>query len=181
MSGTVAVRNNNSAQSYKEPQKVYTLRTSQYTSTTEPLPRPTAPTAPAPPSGGGRMTRFNGRTASFVAQGAAQHVQVPKGIPGIFGNQTVIIMAWMIALAIIFYAEWKEHHILARPKRLWFTSLVYGILCVVGMVEALVPLATALAVGYTIVLGWQFFNEQGQFENAIKNDGGGSGGGGGKR
>lgn len=137
------------------------------------------------------MSRFNSRTAVIIGQGAAQQVQVPKGVPQFLGNQTMIIMAWMVALAIIFYAEWKDHHILARPKRLWYTTLVYGILCVVGMVEALVPIASALAIGYTIVLGWQFFNAQGQFEQATSGGGsstnsgngggGGSGGGGGKR
>lgn len=187
MAGTVAVRGNNSAANYKQPQKVYTLHTSQYSSSTAPPPRPSAPSSPSMPSGptvpsgGGRMSSINAKTVSVIGQGAAQQVQVPKGIPSIFGNQSVIIMAWMIALAIIFYAEWKEHGILARPKRLWYTSLVYGILCVVGMVEAVVPLATALAVGYTIVLAWQLFNQQGQFEQAAKNSGGGSGGGTGKR
>ena len=188
-SGTVAKRGSSSTASYAPPRTTYTLKLdpSQYSSTTAPPPRPSAPSMP---SGGERVTRFNGRAAAVIGQGAAQQVKVPKGIPAIFGNQTVIIMAWFVALAIIAYAEWKQNNILARPKRLWYTTLVYGILCVVGMVEALVPLATALAVGYTIVLGWQYFNAQGQFEQATgggsstnngSGNGGGGGGGGGKR
>lgn len=179
MSGTVAVRQPNNTSSYTPPRTTYTLRLSpsQYSSSTAPPPRRSGPAPYSSMPSGGRTLRFNTRAATVISQGAAQQVEVPKGIPSIFGNQTVIIMAWMVALAIIFYAEWKEHGILARPKRLWYTSLVYGILCVMGMIGALVPLVTALAVGYTIVLGWQYFNREGQFTAAAKDSGGGSGGG----
>lgn len=91
------------------------------------------------------------------------------------GHAGVIIVAWGLALAIIFWDEWKNNHVFARPSRLWWTSLVYGILAVVGMSGALLPIANALAIGYTIVLAWQYFNGTGQFTTASTSGGGGGG------
>lgn len=130
-----------------------------------------ASTNPTPPIGGRVKT-----VAVNVASRGAQSVAVPKPVPAAFGRASMIIVAWGIALAIIFWDEWKRHHIFARPSRLWWTTLVYGILAVVGMSGALLPIANALAIGYTIVLAWQYFNGSGQFAPASGNGSGDSGG-----
>lgn len=101
--------------------------------------------------------------AAYIASQSAQTVSVPKGIPQFMGHASTMIMAWAVAMAIITVDEWHVNKILPRPSRLWWTTLVYGILAVVGMSSALLPLANALAIGYTIVLLYQYFNKSGQF------------------
>lgn len=138
----------------------------------------TQPGTPQYPSGyyvPGRQYRSR---AAYVVGQSAQHVNVPRGVPQFMGNATVIIMAWGIAIAIIFWDEWKTHGVFARPSRLWWTTLVYGILAVVGMSGAVLPIANALAIGYTIVLAWQYFNGTGQFASTGGGTGGGTGGSG---
>jgi len=82
---------------------------------------------------------------------------------GFLGGQNAIVVAWAGAMAIVSVDEWKANHILPRPSRLWWTTLTYALLCVMGAVDALTPLANALAIGYTIMLLWQYYNKSGQF------------------
>jgi len=102
------------------------------------------------------------RLAGSLARGAV-NAEVPAGLPKILGDSQLIILAWIGALAVISWDEWHKHHVLPRPSRLWFTTLVYGILSLMGMVPGLAPLANIMAIGYTIVLVWQYFNKNGQF------------------
>jgi hypothetical protein len=106
-----------------------------------------------------------------------QQVRVPKNVPQFLGNARIIGYAWLAAMIMIGFDEWHNNGILPRPKRLWGASLVYGVLALVGMVDAMVPIANAFAIGYLIMLIWQFYNGQGQFsgESATKNQGGTSG------
>lgn len=101
--------------------------------------------------------------AAYVASRGAQSVNVPQGVPSFLGHASTMIFAWIVALGIITWDEWHRHHILPRPSRLWYTSLVYGILMLAGMSGPILPLMNALAVGYTIVLAYQLFNKSGQF------------------
>jgi hypothetical protein len=64
---------------------------------------------------------------------------------------------WIIAMILIGFDEWHNLNVLPRPSRLWDTSLVYGVLVMLGFVDVMVPLANALAIGFTFQLLWQYF------------------------
>ena len=89
--------------------------------------------------------------------------KVPRPVPQWLGNARIIGYAWVGSMVLVGFDEWKNHGILPRPVRLWDTSIVYGLLALASVVEPLIPLLNALAIGYTIMLLWQFFNGQGQF------------------
>ena len=94
-------------------------------------------------------------------------VQVPSGVPAILGNREIIFGSWAIAMALVSWDEWKTHGILPRPLRLWDTTFVYAGLVLLSIPDALVPLASALAVGYTIALLYQFFSGSGAFSSGV--------------
>jgi len=93
----------------------------------------------------------------------ARQVSTPPMIPRWLGNQRVIAYSWIVAMVLVGFDEWKNHGILPRPVRLWDTSIVYGLLTLVGFIDVMLPIANALAIGYTIVLLYQFYNGSGQF------------------
>lgn len=92
--------------------------------------------------------------------------RVPKPMPQWLGNARIIGYSWVAAMILIGFDEWKNNGILPRPARLWDTSIVYGLLAIASVVDVLVPLLNALAIGYTIMLLWQFYNGQGQFSSS---------------
>lgn len=121
---------------------------------------------------------------SFTARWGAR-LPATRRTGGRLGSQRIIIMCWFAAMGIICYDEWKQNGILARPARLWWTSLFYGLLALAGFIDALIPLLNVIAIGYTIMLAWQYFNREGQFAVSGGSGGGSgsgsSGGGGGGR
>lgn len=66
-------------------------------------------------------------------------------------------------MAMVSWDEWDKYHILPRPARLWDTTKVYGILAVASIADSMVPLANAIAIGFVVVLGYQYYNKSGQF------------------
>src|SRR5215469_11870993 len=125
----------------------------------------TSPAQNPPPGYMPPAVSYRSRTAYLISQGA-QQVPVPKNVPKAFGNSGLIVFMWIAAMGLVAADEWKNNKILPRPSRLWRTSLVYGILAGIGMAGALLPLANALAAGYTIVLAYQYFSGGGQFDHA---------------
>lgn len=113
--------------------------------------------------GGGRWAGRVGRTSAVLGNGAAR-TQVPKGMPQIFGNARMVTYVWVTAMGVIFVDEWHRHHILARPARLWWTSLFFGLLSIATMGTAFIPIANAMAFGYLMVLLYQYYNGEGQFK-----------------
>jgi hypothetical protein len=87
----------------------------------------------------------------------ARQVNVPNGLPRILGNRSVIFNSWMIAMAIVSFDEWHNLKILPRPLRLWDTSLFFGMLAMFSVADVVVPVANAFAIGYTIMLLWQYY------------------------
>lgn len=85
------------------------------------------------------------------------------GQPKVFRNKRTIFYMWIIAMALISFDEWHNNHILPRPSRLWYATLFYGLLSLSAFVDVTVPIANALAIGYTIMLLWQYYNGGGQF------------------
>lgn len=105
----------------------------------------------------------------------ARYVNVPKPLPRFIGARPIILYAWMGAMILVAFDEWHTNHIFPRPSRLWYTTLVYGMLGMLGIIDPLVPIANALAMGYTVTLYYQYFNESGQFTNATTAGGSTSG------
>lgn len=89
--------------------------------------------------------------------------RVPSGVPPFLGNREIVFGSWAVAMALVSWDEWKVNGILPRPLRLWETTLVYLGLALLSVVDAFVPLANAFAIGYTIVLLYQFFTGKGSF------------------
>jgi hypothetical protein len=97
------------------------------------------------------------RMINRIPAGARQ-VNLPGGAPRFLGDRGTIFYAWTIAMLVVGYDEWHNLNILPRPSRLWDTSLVYGLLALMAVVDPLVPIANALAVGFTISLLWRLYN-----------------------
>jgi hypothetical protein len=107
-----------------------------------------------------------GRASTFAHRLSGQpiaQVKVPRNVPPFLGNAKIIGYAWFGSMIMIGIDEWKNNGILPRPKRLWGASVVFGGLALVAAVDALVPIACAFAIGYFIMLVWQFYNGEGQF------------------
>lgn len=110
-------------------------------------------------SGAGQQQRRGYYSASY----RPQRTSVPKGVPSFLGNRQVIFMAWAVAMAVICWDEWHNNNILPRPQRLWYGSLLYGLLALVSTVDPMVPLCNAIAIGYDITLLYQYYGKTGQF------------------
>lgn len=151
-------RRNQAIQDSNSPRTEYILRLapSQYSSTT-------APPSSSGGGGGGRVRQRIARTSGALGNAATQ-TTVPKGVPQFLGNQRTITYAWFAAMGVIVVDEWKNNHIIARPARLWWASVFYGLLALGGMITSLIPLMNALAIGYLFVLLWQWYNGEGQFK-----------------
>jgi hypothetical protein len=113
--------------------------------------------------GGGRRFDYRNSWVHRTMSSPPKQVPVPDKVPRFLGNNMVVSYAWLGSMILVGVDEWKNNGILARPVRLWTTSLVYGILALAGMIDALIPLVNAFAIGYFIMLLWQFFNGSGQF------------------
>jgi hypothetical protein len=129
-----------------------------------------------PPSQGGRTPRTEYvyvrdeqtgrrgyRQVSYGQNGQAQRSRVPSGVPSFLGGRMIIFGSWGAAMALVTWDEWAHNNILPRPLRLWETTMVYAGLALLSVVDAMVPLANALALGYTLVLVYQFFTGGGNF------------------
>jgi membrane protease YdiL (CAAX protease family) len=90
-------------------------------------------------------------------------VPVPAQMPGWLGDRRMIVNLWLVSMAVIAFDEWHNYGVLPRPARLWWTSLTYGLLMIAAIPDPLVPIANALALGYTLVLAYQYFSAEGQF------------------
>lgn len=86
-----------------------------------------------------------------------------SGWPSILRRRSFITGAWGIAIILVAFDEWKYYGVFPRPKRLFDTSMVYLGLMGLSVIDAFVPLANALAAGYTLTLLWQYYNGGGQF------------------
>jgi hypothetical protein len=113
--------------------------------------------------GGGGPFNYRNSWVHRTMTAPPKQVPVPNHVPRILGNNMVVAYAWLGSMILVGVDEWKNNGILARPVRLWTTSLVFGVLVLVGMIDALVPLVNAFAIGYFIMLLWQYFNGSGQF------------------
>lgn len=112
--------------------------------------------------GAGQQQQQGGRSIRYTG-GPLKKVGVPRGLPPALGNAKMVGYMWVIAMIVVSFDEWHNHGILPRPSRLWWTSLTYGILAIVGMVDPLIPLMNALALGYTLMLITQYYQGSGQF------------------
>lgn len=118
----------------------------------------------------GDQNQGQSRTQRVISWRPQPHAQVnmPRPIPQWLGNARIIGYSWVAAMILVGFDEWKNHGILPRPVRLWDTSIVFGLLALASVVEPLIGLLNALAIGYVIMLLWQFYNGQGQFGDTSK-------------
>lgn len=93
-----------------------------------------------------------------------RQVKIPAGLPPILGNRQIVFYAWIGAMILVGFDEWHNYRLLPRPSRFWYTSLFYGLLTLGSIVDVMVPLVNAFAIGYTIMLLWQYYNGSGQFD-----------------
>lgn len=112
---------------------------------------------PPQPDMPGRVTRAWNRVPSQPVNST-----IPSNMPSFLranpvNNRSVVFNAWVIAMIVIGFDEWHNNNILPRPARLWDASLVYAVLVMLGFVDVMVPLANALAIGYTFMLIWQYY------------------------
>lgn len=114
------------------------------------------------PKVGGSALR-NGMSKLPNGSGANVAVKLPFGVPRFLGARSVLLFAWMAAMAMVSLDEWHTNHILPRPARLWYTSLLFLLLAMVSTIDILVPVANLFALGMIIVLGMQYYSGTGQF------------------
>lgn len=105
----------------------------------------------------GRLSRMWNRVPQQPARSDSwNHLPAPLR-HGALNNRSVVFNMWIVAMILVSFDEWHNLGILPRPARLWDTTLIYGVLVLLGFVDAMVPLSNALAIGYTIVLLVQYF------------------------
>lgn len=110
----------------------------------------------------GLIQRSHEATASFVSRfERPQQVNVPSQVPRFLGNRSTVLYAWLGSMALISWDEWHNNHILPRPSRLWSATWVYMFLILLAFSDFLTPIANALAIGYTIMLAWQYYQGSG--------------------
>lgn len=114
-------------------------------------------------SGGRRNQTVTTSQGGKTSTQSTRDVRLPEGVPKVLANENIIFGAWIAAMIIVAFDEWHNYRMLPRPSRFWYTSLTFGILTLLGMFNAILPLANALAVGFTIMLLWQYYNGSGQF------------------
>jgi hypothetical protein len=81
-------------------------------------------------------------------------------------------------MVLIAFDEWHNNHIMPRPSRFWYSSIVYAGLALASFIPGILPIVNALAMGYTFMLLWQYFNGSGQFSGEAGTTGEAEGGGG---
>lgn len=111
------------------------------------------------PGGGGQA--FPQRVTSRVRQ--EPRSVGTHGWPNWMGRRPILAYGWAISMVIVGVDDWKNNGIMPRPSRLWSVSLFYGLLALASIVDALVPLINAIAIGYTLMLLWNYLNKAGQF------------------
>jgi hypothetical protein len=124
---------------------------------------PSPPPGPAPGRPG---FNYNGGFLYRQFQrvpGGGQQVQTPGGVPRFFGNRSLILLAWVAAMAMVSLDEWHTYGILPRPARLWYTTTTYLLIAAASTVDALVPICSIFAIGLTITLAYQYYSGTGQF------------------
>lgn len=101
---------------------------------------------------------------SFNKVSAGQVKKNPGGaLRSFLSSSGTIPVAWGISMLLVGVDEWRRHGILARPARLWWTSIAFFILAILAHFDALAIIANLLAWGFVLQLAYQYFNKTGQF------------------
>lgn len=113
--------------------------------------------------GGGGGSKTSNFMSKIPGKSGNVAVRVPFGAPKFLGARSVLLFAWMAAMAMVSLDEWHTNHVLPRPARLWYTSLTFFLLAAVSTIDVLVPLTNLFALGLIIVLAMQYYTGTGQF------------------
>lgn len=92
-------------------------------------------------------------------------VRTPNRVPSFLGTRPILFGAWGVAMLALSADDWFNNKILPRPSRLWWGTLLYGMLALLSISDGMVPLANALGVGYAIVILWDLLG--GKFGNEL--------------
>lgn len=84
--------------------------------------------------------------------GGSTPAPTPKHVPAFLGSRSVIMFSWGVAMVLVSLDEWKTHHILPRPARLWDTSITFLLLAGASTLDVLTPLCSAMAIGLVVAL-----------------------------
>jgi hypothetical protein len=137
-----------------------------------------APQAPGPGPGGGPRTEYvyvqdqggggggERRWGLSYIRNEPRQVSTPSRMPSFLGRRSVLGTTWFISMVVVGFDDWHNNGVLPRPSRLWYTSLAFGLMALASLVEALVPIINLIAIGFTLMLIWQYYNKQGQFSGA---------------
>lgn len=135
------------------------VESSYYTYNTRYIPPP-GPPGPDRTTFGIRVRGYGERVPGW---NQPLKVKIPKQVPPFFADRRVIMNTWFAAIIIVVWDEWHNYGILPRPKRLWYTSLTYGLLMLASVADPLVPITNMMAIGFTFVLLYQYYEGAGQF------------------
>jgi hypothetical protein len=136
------------------------------------------PQAPGPSSQGGPRTEYvyvqdqggggggQRRYGLSYVRNEKRQVNTPNWAPSFLGHRSVLATTWIISMVVVGVDDWHNNGVLPRPSRLWYTSLAFGLMALASIVEALTPIINLIAIGFTIMLIWQYFSKQGQFSGA---------------
>lgn len=146
-----------------QPTSVYTpVRTRRTYDTYNTTTAGSPPEQPYPGGGGGGGRLYN--MWQRTPQGPIR-VPVSPGVPRFLGARPILFYAWIFAMAMVAWDEWSRYKILPRPARLWDTTKLYGILAIVSVVDVAVPFTNAIAIGFVITLGYQYYSKTGSFSS----------------
>lgn len=90
--------------------------------------------------------------------GGSQPAPTPRYVPSFLGSRSVIMFSWGVAMILVSLDEWKTHHILPRPMRLWDTSLTFMLLAGASTLDVLTPLCSAMAIGLVVALLMNYYS-----------------------
>ena len=99
-----------------------------------------------------------GRAGNYLRGAAARQVRTPPHVPHFLGSSKVIKGAWLGSLVVVSIEAIQNYGVLPPPGRLFWISGTFMLLGVVGQIDALLPIVNALAIGFFLVLLWQYFS-----------------------
>lgn len=130
--------------------------------------------APEPQPVPGAVRRALARAGRFTwnaVPGRQRADRVPMDprlpLPGWLADRRVLVACWASTLVFIALHERQLGYPLPRPARLWAASALYAILMAAGSVEPLVPLTSALGIGYAVAVAMQYYDKAGIFGQEI--------------
>jgi hypothetical protein len=107
--------------------------------------------------GQGVLGRAGNLAGSYLRGSVARQVSTPPHVPHFLGNSRVIKAAWLGSLVVVSWECLNTYGVLPPPGRLFWISGTFMLLGIAGEIDALLPVVNALAIGFFLVLLWQYY------------------------